>query len=210
MEINVGVGCELGRVVGVVACAHKLGNTPAENASNHVAARIQGVRSRFHTPRIAVRRDVRVELAQARPEHSVRTARQLEAELGRAPTSEELAEATGLPIEQNEGALSTASASVSLKQTVGADGEGELGDLFADREALDPFEPAEESLRCRSVRKALDALPERERTILVLRFGLNGEPFTLEAIGLEIDFTRERVRASSGFKRSHDWPPCAS
>ncbi len=122
------------------------------------------------------------------------TARQLEAELGREPTNEELAEATGLPINQVEGALSAASASVSLNQTVGADGEGELADLFADREALDPFEQAEESLRRQSIRKALDALPERERRILELRFGLSGEPSTLEAIGLELDITRERVR----------------
>jgi hypothetical protein len=60
VEVNVGVGCELGRVVGVIACPYELGNTPAENASNHVAAGIQRVRSRFHTPRIGVPRDARV------------------------------------------------------------------------------------------------------------------------------------------------------
>src|SRR2546425_1133509 len=75
-----------------------------------------------------------------------RAARRLEVELGREATKEELAEATGLPIQHVEEALSAASASVSLNQTVGADDEGELGDLFADREAADPFEEAEESL----------------------------------------------------------------
>ena len=64
-----------------------------------------------------------------------RAARRLEVELGREPTKEELAEATGLPIQHVDEALSAASASVSLNQTVGADDEGELGDLFADREA---------------------------------------------------------------------------
>ncbi len=123
-----------------------------------------------------------------------RAARRLEVELGRDATKEELAEATGLPMQHVDEALGAAQASVSLNQTVGADDEGELGDLFADREAADPFEEAEESLRRQGVRKALDALPERERRILELRFGFEGEPWTLEAIGHELDLTRERVR----------------
>jgi RNA polymerase primary sigma factor len=127
-----------------------------------------------------------------------RAARRLEVELGREATKEELAEATGLPIQHVDEALGAAQASVSLNQTVGADDEGELGDLFADREAADPFEEAEESLRRQGVRRALDALPERERRILELRFGFEGEPWTLEAIGHELDLTRERVRQLEG------------
>jgi RNA polymerase primary sigma factor len=123
-----------------------------------------------------------------------RAARRLEVELGREATKEELAEATGLPMQHVDEALGAAQASVSLNQTVGSDDEGELGDLFADREAADPFDEAEESLRRQGVRKALDALPERERRILELRFGFEGEPWTLEAIGHELDLTRERVR----------------
>ncbi|MDQ2983428.1 MAG: sigma-70 family RNA polymerase sigma factor [Actinomycetota bacterium] len=123
-----------------------------------------------------------------------RAARRLEVELGREATKEELAEATGLPLQHVDEALGAAQASVSLNQTVGADDEGELGDLFADREAPDPFDEAEESLRRQGVRRALDALPERERRILELRFGFEGEPWTLEAIGHELDLTRERVR----------------
>ena len=123
-----------------------------------------------------------------------RAARRLEVELGREATKQELAEATGLPMQHVDEALGAAQASVSLNQTVGADDEGELGDLFADREAADPFDEAEESLRRQGVRKALDALPERERRILELRFGFDGEPWTLEAIGHELDLTRERVR----------------
>jgi RNA polymerase primary sigma factor len=127
-----------------------------------------------------------------------RAARRLEVELGREATKDELAEATGLPIQHVDEALGAAQASVSLNQTVGADDEGELGDLFADREAADPFDEAEESLRRQGVRKALDALPERERRILELRFGFDGEPWTLEAIGHELDLTRERVRQLEG------------
>jgi len=127
-----------------------------------------------------------------------RAARRLEVELGREATKQELAEATGLPIQHVDEALGAAHASVSLNQTVGADDEGELGDLFADREAADPFEEAEGSLRRQGVRRALDALPERERRILELRFGFEGEPWTLEAIGHELDLTRERVRQLEG------------
>jgi RNA polymerase primary sigma factor len=127
-----------------------------------------------------------------------RAARRLEVELGRDATKDELAEATGLPIQHVDEALGAAQASVSLNQSVGADDEGELGDLFADREAVDPFDEAEESLRKQGVRKALAALPERERRILELRFGFEGDPWTLEAIGHELGLTRERVRQLEG------------
>jgi RNA polymerase primary sigma factor len=127
-----------------------------------------------------------------------RAARRLELELGRDATKEELSEATGIPLQHVEEAMGAAQASVSLNQSVGSDDEGELGDLFADREAADPFEEAEESLRKQGVRRALDALPERERRILELRFGFEGDPWTLEAIGHELGLTRERVRQLEG------------
>ena len=127
-----------------------------------------------------------------------RAARRLELELGREATKEELSVATGIPMQHLVEALGAAQASVSLNQSVGSDDEGELGDLFADREAADPFEEAEESLRRQGVRRALDALPERERRILELRFGFDGDPWTLEAIGHELDLTRERVRQLEG------------
>ena len=84
--------------------------------------------------------------------------------------------------------------SVSLNQAVGADREGEPGDRFTDYEAPDPFDEVEESLRRQNIRKAFDALPERGRRIIELRFGFEGEPWTLEAIGREFDVTRERIR----------------
>jgi RNA polymerase primary sigma factor len=74
------------------------------------------------------------------------------------------------------------------------EGEGELGEAFADLDAPDPLDEAEESLTSESVREALDALPARERRIVELRFGFDGEPWTLEAIGAELQLTRERVR----------------
>ena len=85
-------------------------------------------------------------------------------------------------------------ASVSLNQTVGDDDDGELGDLFADTSATDPAEDAGEAMRRQSVRTAVAELPERERRMLELRFGFDGEPTSLEAIGKELGLTRERVR----------------
>jgi RNA polymerase primary sigma factor len=122
-----------------------------------------------------------------------RHARKLEPELGRPPTHEELAKATGLSLVHVEEALDVAEARVSLNAPVGDD-DGELGDLFADDGADSPEELAEDALRARAVREALAELPERERRILELRFGIDGDPQSLEAIGKELGLTRERIR----------------
>jgi len=132
-----------------------------------------------------------------------RVGRRLEAEHGRAPTNEELAEAAGFELQHVEEALGAVEASVSLNQTVGADGDGELGDLFADPSASDPAEEADEALRRQAVRTALRTLPELERRVLELRFGFEGEQQSLEAIERELGITRERIRKleREGFAR---------
>ena len=122
-----------------------------------------------------------------------RHSRKLELDLGRPPTHEELAKASGLELKHVEEALSVAEARASLNSPVGDD-DSELGDLFADENADDPEQVAENALRARAVREALSELPERERRILELRFGLDGEPQSLEAIGAELGLTRERIR----------------
>ena len=122
-----------------------------------------------------------------------RHARKLETELGRAATPEELAKASGLKLQHVEEALSVPEARASLNSPVGDD-DGELGDLFADENADDPEAVAEDALRSLAVRQALAQLPERERRILELRFGIDGEPKSLEAIGAELGLTRERIR----------------
>jgi RNA polymerase primary sigma factor len=122
-----------------------------------------------------------------------RHARRLETKLGRKPTEKELAKASGLKLQHVEEALSVPEARASLNSPVGED-DSELGDLFADDNAVSPEAVAEEALRARAVREALDQLPEREARILELRFGLDGEPQSLEAIGRELHLTRERVR----------------
>lgn len=126
-----------------------------------------------------------------------RASAQFEARHGRSPTSEELADATRLKLDHVEEALEAVD-SISLNATIGSDGDGEMGDLFADETAADPVEEASEALRRRRIRQALDALPERQRRILELRFGFDGEIRSLEAIGKELGLTRERVRQLEG------------
>ncbi len=118
----------------------------------------------------------------------------LQAQLGRDATREELAEATGLSLLHVHEALDAAEANVSLNQRVGNEDDGELGDLFDDPTASDPVEEAAASYRSQTVRRAIENLPERERRIIELRFGLDGEPQSLEAIGKELGLTRERIR----------------
>jgi RNA polymerase primary sigma factor len=121
-------------------------------------------------------------------------ARKLTAEHGREPTRGELAEATGLPLRHVAEALDAVAVPVSLNQSLGADGEDELGAILEDRTAADPSDTLEERLRGEQARRLLDALPERERRILELRFGFNGNPRSLDEIGKEMGLTRERIR----------------
>jgi RNA polymerase primary sigma factor len=127
-----------------------------------------------------------------------RHARRLETELGRQATHEELAKASGIALNHVAEALAVAEARVSLNTPIGDEDGGELGDLFADDTSDSPAELAEDALRARAVREALADLPERERRIMELRFGLDSEPQSLEAIGRELELTRERVRQLEG------------
>jgi RNA polymerase primary sigma factor len=76
------------------------------------------------------------------------------------------------------------------------DGDGELGDLFADRTVEDPIDAADLSLEQERIREALAGLPERERLVLELRFGFveGKEGASLEQIGKQLGLTRERIR----------------
>jgi RNA polymerase primary sigma factor len=123
-----------------------------------------------------------------------RASSQLQTRLGREATREEIAEATGLSLQHVDEALDAADAPVSLNQSIGAGEDGELGDLFSDPTASDPAEEAADSYRRQAVRRAVSRLPDRERRILELRFGFDGETTSLEKIGKELGLTRERVR----------------
>ena len=124
-----------------------------------------------------------------------RERQKFEAAHGREPTVEELAKAAGIELVHTQEALEAVEANVSLNRPIGDDGDGELADLLADFESVDPMEEADTNLRDHGVRQALEVLPERERRVIELRFGFDGEEQrSLEAIGRELGLTRERVR----------------
>ena len=123
-----------------------------------------------------------------------RARQRLETAQGASPTAEQLAAATGLELHHVEEALGAVEASVSLNQAVGSDGDAQLGELFSDPNASDPAEEAYESLERIELRRALLSLAPTARRVLELRFGLDGEPQSLEAIGRELRTSRERVR----------------
>ncbi len=130
---------------------------------------------------------------QERQQKLGRSRSRLEIELGRAPTMEELAEATGYKLEHVDEALHTVDANISMNRPLGEDGF-ELGELFADENASDPAEAGQLIVRNRRVSQALARMDETERRVIELRFGFDEEPKTLEAIGKQLGISRERVR----------------
>jgi RNA polymerase primary sigma factor len=84
---------------------------------------------------------------------------------------------------------------VSLEKPIGEEEESELGDFVQDDAAESPFDTAQVTLRRSDIENALSSLPERERKVIELRFGLNGDPpCTLEEVGRAFGVTRERIR----------------
>jgi RNA polymerase primary sigma factor len=121
--------------------------------------------------------------------------RELHAKLGRGPTLQEIAKEAKLPLKQVKEVQEAARAVTSLDRPLGTEGDTSLGELAAGGEAP-PEEEVEVSLRQDALRRAVEELPDRERDVLKLRFGLNGDqsPKSLEQIGKELGLTRERVR----------------
>jgi RNA polymerase primary sigma factor len=119
-------------------------------------------------------------------------------QLGREPTLEEIAEEASLPIDQAKEVKAAAHASTSLDQPVGDQDDAVFGDFVAG-DGPTPDEQVEVLLRSQALARALAALSERERKVLILRYGLdNSEPKTLEDIGRRLELTRERVRQIEG------------
>jgi RNA polymerase sigma factor (sigma-70 family) len=114
---------------------------------------------------------------------------------GGDPTEEEIAEEVGLTAVRVREVRDAMQELVSLDRPIGEDGDATMGDLIADAGVVDPAETALEGDAMAQISAALDGLDERERVILVLRFGLGGEePQTLEEIGAHFGLTRERIR----------------
>jgi RNA polymerase primary sigma factor len=123
-----------------------------------------------------------------------RAERHLWTQLGRDPSLEEIAEEASLPIQQARQVRAAPRAATSLDQPVSDQDDAVLGDFVAGDGPL-PEERVELSLRSQALAQALAALGERDRQVLVLRYGLaDDEPKTLEEIGRRLGLTRERVR----------------
>ncbi len=111
------------------------------------------------------------------------------------PTDEEIADQVDLTPERVREVREAMQDLVSLDRPVGEDGDATMGDLIPDADSIDPADTAQEQDAMAQIEAALEELDERERVILILRFGLNGEePQTLEQIGEHFDLTRERIR----------------
>ena len=125
----------------------------------------------------------------------VQMERQMTQNLGRDPKPEELATELRMDITEVRELLRLAQQPISLERPVGEDEDSSLGDFVEDETAPSPFDEASRTLRETDIRRALDTLPERERQVLELRFGLTGDqPRTLEEVGREFGVTRERIR----------------
>jgi len=125
----------------------------------------------------------------------LRTSHRLTQELGREPTSEELADALDIPTRKAEEMLRVARRPLSLEMPTDDEGESELGDFIEDEDGLAPDEEVTSTMLRDLLQGILQDLPPREVRILQLRYGLvDGETYTLEEVGKKLGVTRERVR----------------
>jgi RNA polymerase primary sigma factor len=125
----------------------------------------------------------------------VRAERKLRAELGREPSSGEIGFELDLSIDEVEHIRRSAQTPVSLEKPVGDEDESEFGHFLTDENQELPDEAAEVTLRKETLRKILATLSSRERQVLELRYGLDGQhPRTLDEVGRTFNVTRERIR----------------
>jgi RNA polymerase primary sigma factor len=125
----------------------------------------------------------------------VRAERKLRAERGREPTSMEIAAELELSVDEVESIRRTSQTPISLEKPVGDDDESEFGHFIEDENIPLPDEAADTAFRTEALKKCLGALSYRERRVLELRYGLNGEqPRTLDEVGRAFQVTRERIR----------------
>jgi len=125
----------------------------------------------------------------------LRAERKLRAERGREPTSEDIADAVEMTVDEVEQLRRTSQTPLSLENPVGDDEESEFGHFIEDENAPLPEEAADKSFREEALTKCLESLRDRERRVLEMRFGLNGEPpRSLDEIGRAFNVSRERIR----------------
>ena len=125
----------------------------------------------------------------------LRTARKLMQELGREPTPEEVAKALDVDVAKVREIVKVSQEPTSLETPVGDDEDSLLGDFIQDQSQPSPYDSASKQLLKEQMEEVLGTLSDREKKVLVLRFGLyDGKPRTLEEVGREFSVTRERIR----------------
>ncbi len=141
-------------------------------------------------------RTVRIPVHMVETIHKVsRVSRQLLQELGREPTSEEIAEKLGMSPEKVRDTMKYALEPVSLETPIGEEEDSHLGDFIPDEDSPAPSDAASYTLLKEQLKEVLHTLTPREEQVLKLRFGLDdGRTRTLEEVGKEFDITRERIR----------------
>jgi RNA polymerase primary sigma factor len=121
--------------------------------------------------------------------------RQLVQRLGREPRPEEIADELEMTLEEVREIMRMSQLPVSLEKPIGEEEDSQLGDFVEDEQAESPYDTATVTLRRGDIERALDSLPDRERKVIELRFGLHGsQPCTLEEVGRAFGVTRERIR----------------
>ncbi|HET7318309.1 MAG TPA: RNA polymerase sigma factor RpoD [Nitrospirota bacterium] len=125
----------------------------------------------------------------------IRTSRGLVQDLGREPTTEEIAASMKLPVEKVRKIMKIAKEPISLETPIGEEEDSHLGDFIEDKKVASPLESAIRKNLHQQVRKVLNTLTEREEKVLRWRFGIGEQTdHTLEEVGQEFDVTRERIR----------------
>jgi RNA polymerase primary sigma factor len=179
-------------VIGLIRAAEKFDWRRGFKFSTYATLWIrQAIQRGLHNTSRTIRMPVHI----AQRERKIsRVERELNVKLGREPTEEEIAQAAELPVEEVEEIRKAAQPMASLDQPVGDDGDSAFGD-FLSSDRPEPQEEVVMNFRDEAVRRALDKLPERERDVVELRFGVGrAEPTPLRETGRVLGMSAERVR----------------
>jgi RNA polymerase primary sigma factor len=179
-------------VIGLIRAAEKFDWRRGFKFSTYATLWIrQAIQRGLHNTSRTIRMPVHI----AQRERKIsRVERELNVKLGREPSIEEIAEVAELPLEEVEEIKKASQPMASLDQPVGDDGDSAFGD-FLSSDKPEPQEEVVMNFRDEAVRRALDKLPERERDVVELRFGVGlAEPTPLRETGRVLGMSAERVR----------------